>query len=64
MRDASDSLEVSLYYIIGEGQLANYDKEVIKRIEELELLEEDKKQTLFDLIDTYIRGAKTRQAYS
>lgn len=35
----------------------------IKRFQEIELLEEDKKNTLFDLIDTYIRDAKTRAAY-
>lgn len=60
----ADSLEVSLDFLVGEGQNARFDKRTLKRIEELELLEEDKKQTLFDLIDTYIRDAKTRQAYS
>jgi len=31
---------------------------------ELEHLEDDKKKTLFDLIDTYIRDAKARKAYA
>ena len=31
---------------------------------DLELLEEDKKKTLLDLIDTYIRDAKGRKAYA
>ena len=34
------------------------------RIEEIELLEEDKKKTLFDVIDTYIREAKGRKAFA
>lgn len=34
------------------------------RVKDLEQLEESKKQTLYDLIDTYIRDCKTRKAYS
>ena len=33
-------------------------------MQDLELLEDDKKKTLFDLIDTYIRDAKARKAYA
>jgi hypothetical protein len=36
----------------------------IKRIQDLELLEEEKKKTLSDLVDTYIRDAKTRSAFA
>lgn len=46
------------------GQNASFDKKTLQRIQDLELLEENKKNTLFDLIDTYIRDAKTRQAYA
>lgn len=60
----ADAFNVSLDYLVGEGQNARFDKKTLERIEELELLEADKKKTLFDLIDTYIRDAKTRQAYS
>ena len=56
--------EVSLDYLVGEGMNASFDKKTLKRLEELELLEEDKKKTLFDLIDTYIWDAKARKAYS
>jgi len=59
----ADAFGVSLDYLVGEGQNAKFDKKTLKRIEELELLDDAKKQTLFDLIDTYIRDAKTRQAY-
>jgi hypothetical protein len=41
-----------------------YDKKTLKRLEELELQEEDKKRTLYDLIDTYIRDAKAHKAYA
>jgi transcriptional regulator with XRE-family HTH domain len=60
----ADALEVSLDYLVGEGVNAKFDKKTLKRIEELELLEEEKKRVLYDLIDTYIRDAKARKAYA
>ncbi len=60
----ADALEVSLDYLVGEGINASFDKQTLKRLQELQNLDEDKKKTLFDLIDTYIRDAKTRKAYS
>jgi len=60
----ADALEVSLDYLVGEGVNSKFDKRTLKRLQDLELLEEDKKSTLFDLIDTYIRDSKARQAYS
>ncbi|MGM0528908.1 MAG: helix-turn-helix domain-containing protein [Bacteroidota bacterium] len=60
----ADALEVSLDYLVGEGINSKFDKRTLKRLQDLELLEEDKKSTLFDLIDTYIRDSKARQAYS
>jgi hypothetical protein len=33
---------------------------LLQRLQDLELLEDDKKKTLFDLIDTYIRDAKRK----
>lgn len=60
----ADAFEVSLDYLVGEGQNAAFDKKTLQRIQDLELLDENKKKTLFDLIDTYIRDAKTRQAYA
>jgi|SRR5690606_1912992 transcriptional regulator with XRE-family HTH domain len=60
----ADALEVSLDYLVGEGINSKLDKKTLKRLEELELLEEDKKHTLFDLIDTYIRDFKARKAYA
>ncbi len=60
----ADAFEVSLDYLVGEGQNVSFDKKIIQRIKDLQSLEPGKKQTLFDLIDTYIRDAKTRQAYA
>ena len=60
----ADAFEVPLDNLVGEGLLKGFDKKSLKRFQELEHLEEDKKKTLFDLIDTYIRDAKARKAYA
>ncbi len=60
----ADALEVSLDHLVGEGVHNGFDKKTVKRLHDLEALEEDKKKTLFDLIDTYIRDAKARKAYA
>jgi len=60
----ADALNVSLDQLVGEVSLDSFDKKNIQRLQDLEHLEDDKKKTLFDLIDTYIRDAKTRKAYA
>jgi transcriptional regulator with XRE-family HTH domain len=60
----ADALEVSLDNLVGEGLLNGMDKKNMQRLNELELLDPRKKETLFDLMDTYIRDAKARQAYA
>jgi hypothetical protein len=60
----SNQTKFVFYYLVGETSQVSFDKRTVERIKELELLEESKKQTLFDLIDTYIRDFKTRKAYS
>lgn len=60
----ADALGVSLDYLVGEGVNSKFDKRTLKRLQDLELLEEDKKKTLLDLIDAYIRDSKARQAYT
>jgi len=60
----ADSLEVSLDYLVGEGANSKFDKKTLMRIEEIELLEDEKKRTLFDVIDTFIRESKGRKAFA
>ena len=45
----ADALEVFLDYLVGEGIKSTFDKMTLKRIEEIELLDEDKKRTLLML---------------
>lgn len=60
----ADALDVSLDFLVGEGDNSKFDKLTLNRLQDLELHEEDKKKTLLDLIDTYIKESKTRQAYT
>ena len=56
--------DVSLDYLLGEGKHAAYDKETIKRLEDIQVLDNDTKTVLFNIIDTFLRDAKARKAYS
>jgi len=58
------AFNVSVDYIIGEGQLSTYDKEVLKRIDDIEQLDEETKSKLFFLIDNVIQNFKTKKAFS
>lgn len=58
------SFGVSLDYLVGEGVNASFDKKTVKRLQDIEQLDEDTKNILFNLIDTYIQNFKTKQAFS
>lgn len=60
----SHVFNVSIDYLIGEGQISSYDKEVLKRIENIEQLDSDTRKNLFFLIDNVIQNFKTKQAFS
>ncbi|MEM8566963.1 MAG: helix-turn-helix transcriptional regulator [Bacteroidota bacterium] len=60
----SNALDVSLDYLVGEGKMAAYDKDVLKRIEDIENLDADTREKLFFLIDNVIQNFKTKQAFS
>ncbi|HEY8397580.1 MAG TPA: helix-turn-helix domain-containing protein [Flavihumibacter sp.] len=55
---------VSVDYIIGEGEPAALDKDLLKRIEDIEKLDEDTKKHLFFLIDNVIQNYKTKKAFN
>lgn len=51
-------------YLVGDGEFSSYDKELLKRIEDIEKLDADTKQHLFFLIDNVIQNYKTKKAFS
>lgn len=56
--------DVSLDFLMGIGKHASFDKSMLKRFEDIENLDSDTKNTLYTIIDTFLRDAKARKAYS
>ena len=56
--------DVTVDYLIGEGKFSDYDKDILKRIEDIESLDEDTKSKLFFLIDNVIQNFKAKKAFS
>ena len=59
----ADAFGVSLDYLVGEGQNASFDKNTVKRLQEIESMEPAFKDRLFSIIDSVLRDYKTQQAY-
>lgn len=52
--------DVLIDYLVGEGQLSAYDKEVLKRIDDIEHLPEEYKQHIFYMIDNLVKALKLK----
>lgn len=50
--------DVSVDFLLGQGKNASFDKETLKRLEDIENLDPDTKETLYTIIDTFLRDAK------
>jgi len=59
----ADIFGVTIDYLLGKSSFAKYDQAAIKRLDDIENLDDDTKNTLFKVIDTFIKESKTRQAY-
>lgn len=59
----ADALGVSLDYLVGGADIL-LDKDVIKRITEIQKLPDEDKKGIYYTIDGLLRDAKTRQAYA
>lgn len=60
----AESLGVSIDYLLGKERFGKYDKEAVQRLESIQKMDHETKRKLFDIIDTYIRDAKARAAYT
>ena len=60
----ADTLGVSVDYLLGKERFANYDKEALRRLQDLQDLDPDTRSTLFSIIDTFVRDARARTAYA
>ena len=55
---------VTVDFLIGEGENASYDKEMVERINDIQKMDANTKGFLFNVIDTYIQNFKTKQAFA
>ena len=60
----AEALELTVDYLLGKERFGKYNKKAINRLEGIQNMDHDTRDKLFDIIDTYIRDAKTRQAYA
>ena len=58
----AESLEVSLDYLVGNTDLL-LDKTIIKRIQDIQKLDNENKGHLFAMMDAFLRDFKAKQAY-
>lgn len=57
------AFEVTVYFLIGEGKNASFDKKILERINDIQKMDPDTRSILFNVIDTYIQNFKTKQAF-
>ena len=60
----ADAFGVSLDYLIGEGQNASFDKKILQRIQGIQDMDDSTQAEVFNIIDTYLRDFRTRQAHA
>lgn len=60
----ADALGVTLDYLVKDGEYEQIDNITLKRLKDIEKLDQGTKSKIFDIIDTYLRDFKTRQAYA
>lgn len=60
----SKAFGVTIDYLIGNGEYASYDKETVERINNIQKMDNETKNILFNVIDTYIQNFKTKQAFA
>jgi len=63
-KNIADIFDVSLDYLVGDALKPSFDKRMMERLEDFELLSEKDKSHLFALLDAFLRDAKTKKAYA
>ena len=62
-KNIADALGVTLDYLLGGSNNAVLDKDLLKRIDDIESLSEEDKDKIYYFIDMAVRDAKAKQAY-
>lgn len=58
----AEAMKVSLDYLVGSTNLL-LDKNIIDRVTEVQTLTPEDQQSLFSVMDAFLRDAKTKKAY-
>src|SRR5690606_19911465 len=58
----ADAFEVSMDYLVGEGIHVSFDKKNLKRLQDIEKLDNDEKEKLYFVIDKIIQNVKAKKA--
>ena len=59
----ADALDTSIDFLVGKTSI-EVDKDTLKRLQEIEQLNNDDQKHLFALMDAFLRDAKAKKAYS
>lgn len=59
----SNAFDVTVDFLVGQGEHSSYDKETVNRINDIQRMDSETKDILFNVIDTYIQNFKTKQAF-
>jgi transcriptional regulator with XRE-family HTH domain len=60
----ADALEVTLDYLVDESALPAFDRKTVRRLKDIQALDNNEQAHVFAMLDAFLRDAKTRQAYS
>lgn len=60
----ADIFGVTLDYLLDEAATAVFDPMTVKRLNEIQKLNEEDKKHIFALLDAFLRDAKAKAAYS
>lgn len=63
-RAIADALGVSLDYLTGKTDSAVRDQRMLARLDAIEKLPAERRNILLDVLDAYVRDAKTAEAYA
>jgi transcriptional regulator with XRE-family HTH domain len=58
----ADAFEVSMDYLVGEGVNVSFDKKNLKRLQDIEKLDDTTKDKLYFVIDNIIQNYKAKKA--
>lgn len=60
----ADVFGVTFDFLTGHSENASFDKETVDRINDIQKMDNNTKNVLFNVIDTYIQNFKTKQVFA